>query len=218
MLKILLKNPLTLYLKWLYTFCKFYFKKNNTKIYYGAEVTNSDLSDNVHIYENSKIINSHIGEYSYISEGSHIANSTIGRYCSIGPNVRTGPGKHPTDRLSTSPVFYSKKSQVGIHLGIQSFVENEKISIESDVWIGANATILDGVKISLGTIVAANSVVTNSFPPYSIIGGIPAKFIRSRFNEPTEKILIESKWWDLPLLLADKKLSELLLQTKKARS
>ena len=57
------------------------------------------------------------------------------------------------------------------------------IVIEDDVWCGANVTILKGVTIGRGSIVAAGAVVTTSFPPYSIIGGVPAKFLKKRFTE-----------------------------------
>lgn len=60
--------------------------------------------------------------------------------------------------------------------------DDQDVIIESDVWIGCNVTILKGVTIGRGSVVAAGSVVTKSYPPYSIIGGVPAKVIKQRFT------------------------------------
>ena len=65
--------------------------------------------------------------------------------------------------------------------------DDQDVSIKSDVWIGCNVTILKGVTIGRGSVVAAGAVVTKSCPPYSIIGGVPAKVIKKRFTE--EEIL-----------------------------
>ena len=62
-------------------------------------------------------------------------------------------------------------------------VYDQPVVIEDDVWCGANVTILKGVTIGHGSVVAAGAVVTKSFPPYSIIGGIPAKLLKMRFTE-----------------------------------
>ena len=61
------------------------------------------------------------------------------------------------------------------------------VVIEDDVWIGANVTILKGVTIGHGSVIAAGAVVTQSFPPYSIIGGVPARLLKQRFTEEQQK-------------------------------
>ena len=63
------------------------------------------------------------------------------------------------------------------------YVKSAPITIEDDVWIGAHSIILKGVTIGRGSVVAAGAVVTKSFPPYSIIGGVPAKLLKMRFTE-----------------------------------
>jgi virginiamycin A acetyltransferase len=68
--------------------------------------------------------------------------------------------------------------------------------IGNDVWIGNSATIMPGVQVNDGAIIATNSCVTKDVPPYTIVGGNPAKEIRKRFDEDTIKFLIELKWWD----------------------
>ncbi|EPZ37468.1 transferase hexapeptide repeat containing protein [Anoxybacillus ayderensis] len=73
------------------------------------------------------------------------------------------------------------------------------MSIGNDVWIGANSIVLDGVKIGDGAIVAAGAVVTKDVPDYAIVGGVPARVIRYRFNEEIIKQLKVIKWWDIDL-------------------
>ena len=68
----------------------------------------------------------------------------------------------------------------------------------NDVWIGYEAVILAGVTIGDGAIVGACAVVTNDVPPYTIVGGVPAKPIRKRFSDETIAALLALKWWDWP--------------------
>ena len=72
------------------------------------------------------------------------------------------------------------------------------IVIDNDVWIGYEAVILSGVHIGNGAIIGARSLVTRDVPPYTIVGGIPAKPIRKRFDEDVCERLLQLKWWDWP--------------------
>ena len=72
------------------------------------------------------------------------------------------------------------------------------IVIGNDVWIGFEAVILAGVTVGDGAIVGARAVVTKDVPPYTVVGGVPAKPIRKRFSEETIATLSALKWWDLP--------------------
>lgn len=158
-----------------------------------------------YLAENVTFLNSRLGRYSYISDHSFIKNTRIGRFCSIGNEVMTVAGSHPTDRISTHPAFYAKETQVGpgfvsenSYDEFQYLDKQEKISVEigHDVWIGARVIILEHVKIGNGAIVAAGAVVTKDVPPYAIVGGVPAKVIRYRFEEERIRGLQESAWWD----------------------
>ena len=68
--------------------------------------------------------------------------------------------------------------------------------IGNDVWIGLNATILDGVTIGDGAIVAAGAVVTKDVPPYAVVAGVPAKIIKYRFTESQIDFLLKFRWWE----------------------
>lgn len=130
-----------------------------------------------------------IGDGTSIPKGSTFycteAPLTIGRKVIFGPNPTIITGDHRTDLIGKFII------DVTVH---DKLPENDApVLIEDDVWCGANVTILKGVTIGRGSVVAAGAVVTISFPPYSIIGGVPAKLIKMRFSgdeiEQHEKVL-----------------------------
>lgn len=139
----------------------------------------------------------HLGDYSYISKNANISNCEIGKFCSIGPNFCCGIGIHPTDGISTSPMFYSTARQNGMTLCSENKItESKKTFIGNDVFIGANVTVLDGVRIGDGAVVGAGAVVTKDIPPYAVAVGVPAEVKRYRFDESTIAELLESQWWN----------------------
>ena len=109
-----------------------------------------------------------------------------------------GLGLHPTrDFVSTHPIFYSASNQsvISSFADKDYFAEKKPIVIGNDVWIGARAMVIDGVKIGDGAIVGAGAVVTKDVPSYAIVGGVPAKFIRWRFPKKTINRLESIRWW-----------------------
>ena len=131
-----------------------------------------------------------VGKHTYgglqvFSYGTPGESLKIGCYCSIAGDVRfVVGGNHRTDTFSTYPFRH--------RFGDMSVEAHTKgpIIVEDDVWIGLGAMIISGVTLAKGTIVAAGSVVTKSSPPYSIIGGNPARVIRARFAPSlVEKLL-----------------------------
>ena len=131
-------------------------------------------------------------------------NTTIGKYCSIADGVALGTGFHPTSRLSTHPFTYFRDEEH--HFGeiltppdnLIPWQTTKPVTIGNDVWIGRSATLMDGVTVGDGAIVGAGAVVTKDVPPYAIVGGVPAKVIKYRFDETTIKRLLASRWWDYP--------------------
>ena len=123
----------------------------------------------------------------------------IGKFCSIacGAKFLFTSGNHSLQSLSTYtfPIFYE---EWGLDAkDIRSAWDNKgDIVIGNDVWIGYEAVILSGVTIGDGAIVGARAVVTKDVPPYTIVGGVPARSIRRRFDEETIKKLEALRWWD----------------------
>lgn len=143
-----------------------------------------------------------LGAYSY--SRSHFGHvDQIGRYCSIGAGVQVMGDSHPTGWVSSSPVFYRRKRAGQWGSARQEFPEfralGPPIEIGHDVWIGDDVLLAHGVRLGTGCIVAARSVVTRDVPPYAIVGGTPARVIRSRFAEPLVERLLASRWWEWPL-------------------
>lgn len=141
-----------------------------------------------------------LGDYSYIAKNSNITNCIIGKFCSIGPNFCCGLGVHPTNGISTSPMFYSTAKQNGITLTNENKIEETKQTvIGNDVFIGANVTVLDGVTIGDGAVIGAGAVVVNDIPPYTIAVGVPAKIVKYRFEKEKIEKLLQIRWWDWEL-------------------
>lgn len=130
-----------------------------------------------------------------------INNIKIGRYCSIADKVDINPPQHPSDWLSISARQYNAgflefNRFGGKDVRVLEWETEKRVEIGNDVWVGTNAVIMGGVKIGDGAIVAAGAVVTKDVPPYAIVGGVPAKVIKYRFDEATIKELLALKWWD----------------------
>ncbi|HPE99048.1 MAG TPA: CatB-related O-acetyltransferase [Bacteroidales bacterium] len=138
-----------------------------------------------------------VGDYTYISMNSWINNTKIGKFCSIGPNLLCGWGVHPTNGISTAPMFYSTARQNGISLcTTDKLNERKTITIGNDVFIGANVTILDGVSIGDGAIIGAGAVVSKDIPPYAIAVGVPVQIVKYRFTEEQIQNLQKIQWWN----------------------
>lgn len=153
-----------------------------------------------HLSIGSIVVDSNIGRCTYIG-GGRVQSCDMGAFCSVGARTRIGGlGRHPTNWISTSPAFYSPLAQAGITFCDEShFSELHRVKVGNDVWIGAGAMVLDGVQIGDGAIVAAGAVVTRDVDPYAIVGGVPARVIRHRFDAATIALLLELRWWDWPL-------------------
>jgi len=122
----------------------------------------------------------------------------IGKFCAIAKDVTfiMNGANHNSTGFSTYPffIFGNGWEKSAPQPGDLPFKGNTEIG--NDVWIGYNATIMPGVKIGSGAIIASKSVVTNDVPAYAVVGGNPAKIIKQRFDDKTINALLSIAWWD----------------------
>jgi len=164
------------------------------------------------IVKNPNII---VGDYSYYDDFENVENFEknvkyhfdftgdkliIGKFCMIASGAKfiMNGANHLTDALSTYPFAIFGNGWENAMDG-RSYPQKGDLVIGNDVWIGHNATIMAGVTIGHGAIIATNSTVVKDIPPYSIVGGNPAQLIRMRFTESQIERLLELQWWDWPL-------------------
>ena len=127
----------------------------------------------------------------------------IGKFCSIacGAKFLFNAANHSLRSLSSYPfpIFFEEWGLEPDPVSIARAWDNHgDILVGNDVWIGFEAVILAGVSIGDGAIIGSRAVVTKDVPPYTIVGGVPAKPIRKRFSEDAVAALLELRWWDWP--------------------
>jgi virginiamycin A acetyltransferase len=122
----------------------------------------------------------------------------IGKFCQIATAVRfiMNGGNHALKGFSTFP--FKAFGQEWKDIPLESDSKGDTV-IGNDVWIGNSATIMPGIRIGDGAIIATNAVVTKDVEPYSIVGSNPAKLIRKRFDDDTIQKLLTLKWWNWPV-------------------
>ncbi|TCI91876.1 CatB-related O-acetyltransferase [Tenacibaculum sp. M341] len=161
------------------------------------------------VIKNPNII---VGDYTYYDDFENVENFEknvkyhfdftgdkliIGKFCMIASGVSfiMNGANHLTDAISTYPfaIFGNgwEKAMEG-----KSYPNKGNIVVGNDVWIGHNATIMAGVTIGDGAIIATNATVVKDVPPYTIVGGNPAEEIRKRFDDETIEELLKIQWWN----------------------
>ena len=164
------------------------------------------------IVKNPNIV---IGDYTYYDDFENVENFEknvkylfdftgdkliIGKFCMIASDVTfiMNGANHLNDAITTYPfaIFGADWSNA---MEGKKYPNKGNTIIENDVWIGYKSTIMPGIKIGDGAIVATNSVVTKDVEPYTVVGGNPAKAIRKRFSEEDIETLLEISWWNWPI-------------------
>jgi len=125
----------------------------------------------------------------------------IGKFCSIacGAKFLFASANHTQASVSTYPFpIFFEEWDLDIGDVTSAWDHKGDIVIGNDVWIGYEAVVMAGVTIGDGAIIGARAVVTKDVPPYTIVGGVPARKIRRRFSDNVIARLLELKWWDWP--------------------
>lgn len=116
-----------------------------------------------------------MGAYGYIGPGAVVpAGVEMGNYVMIGPELRITGDDHRFDQPAVAVIFSGRPEQ-------------RKCILEDDVWIGSRVMILKGVRVGRGAVIAAGAVVTRDVSPYTVVGGVPARLIRERFDAEAQK-------------------------------
>lgn len=164
------------------------------------------------VIKNPNII---VGDYTYYDDFENVENFEknvkyhfdfindkliIGKFCMIASDVKfiMNGANHLTDAFSTYPFAIFGNGWEEAMKG-KTYPNKGNIIIGNDVWIGYNATIMAGVTIGDGAIIATNATVVKDVAPYSIVGGNPAKEIKKRFDAVTIERLLEQQWWNWPI-------------------
>lgn len=123
----------------------------------------------------------------YVLDDGKEGKLSIGSFCSIADNVTfVLSSEHPLQHASTFPM-----RRIVLGYDEKEALSKGDIVVDDDVWIAQNAVILSGVHIGQGAVIAAGAVVSKDVPPYAIVGGVPAKLVKYRFDEPIRDKLLE---------------------------
>jgi len=162
-------------------------------------IRDSILGGRNYIGKNTVLKNCRLGFGSYVNNNGDLTDADIGKYTSIGANVATVIGKHPISRqVAMHPAFTCADKVLGFSYTEKTTFDpaTDRTVIGNDVWIGNNVLIMGGVRIGDGAVIGAGSVVTKDVAPYSINAGVPAKYLKDRFDKETADKLTSVGWWD----------------------
>lgn len=173
-----------------------YFVSKLIKKLHLPAIRDSIIQKTSKVCSGSHIVQSSLGKYSYVGNFCTIVNTSIGSFCSVADNCIIGGASHPTDWISTSPVFHNGKNVLKKNFSRHEFIPTLETIIGNDVWIGNNCLIKSGIKIEDGAVIGMGSVVTKDVGAYEIWAGNPARFIRMRFSDRDVVKLKMIKWWN----------------------
>jgi acetyltransferase-like isoleucine patch superfamily enzyme len=163
------------------------------RIHPSAAIANSEFGHWSAAASYSRVSHSVLGRYTSIGRSTKVTHADIGSFCSISWDVTINAVLHPMDRLTTNAFAYVP--EVGGFVGERT-QRHERVQIGNDVWIGAQAIIMPGVRIGDGAVIGAGSIVTRDVEAYEVVAGNPAKTLRWRFDEELRDELLKLRWWD----------------------
>ncbi|GFZ80007.1 acetyltransferase [Paenibacillus marchantiophytorum] len=181
-------------------------------IHESSNIFNSFAGEWTSIGPNNKIIEASIGDYTYTMDDVTINYAEVGKFTSIASHVCINPVDHPMERVSQHHMTY-RRMDYGFaetdDQGIFDWRRGNRVTIGHDVWIGHGAIVMKGVKIGNGAVVGSGAVVTKDVEPYTIVVGVAAKPIKTRFPKEICDKLQQIAWWDWPRELLEMRFHEL---------
>ena len=153
------------------------------------------------VYARTYLSEVKLGAWSYIVSDASAVYTEIGKFCSIAQGVRINPGNHPYWRAAMHHFSYRARAYELADQDHEPFFEwrrNAKVTLGHDVWCGHGAIILPGNTVGTGAVVAAGAVVTHDVAPFTIVAGVPAKPIKTRFEPELQQAILDIAWWDWP--------------------
>lgn len=164
-----------------------------------AEVAASVLGRYTEIAEFCSIQETVVGDYSYLMQGCMTFCAEIGKFANIAAMVRLNATNHPVDRATLHHFTYRASDYWDDAEHEADFFaarRARKVTIGHDTWLGHGSTVLPGVTVGDGAVVGAGAVVSKDVAPYTIVGGVPARPIRDRFDRRTVERFQALAWWD----------------------
>lgn len=199
-----------------------YFKIKNrgkhVKLFWSADIYKGTLFEGYNKVWPKTKFGGYLGKGSYIGTACKM-RAKIGRFTSVASGCETITGQHPYKApfVSTSPLFVSTKSQLGIVIVDHDIIQEIKradetnrydVIIGNDCWLGYKVSLVSGIIIGDGAVVLSRAMVTKDVEPYAIVGGVPARVLGYRYTKDQIEKLLSIKWWnfDMKVIIENKAL------------